>query len=117
MTISDTAKNLFNDADEWKAKVEQVVLALYEEGKEKEAKDNLFELDEQGKTISLGFTDLAGEREKDIFKHVEGIVDTTSLSRTVTIIFTIVIIILSTIVAFVTAKIITKPILRVTERI
>lgn len=117
MVISDEAKTLFNQADDWQTKIKDNVFAAYDDGKKDEATEALLQLDEEGKNLSEGFTNLAEKRSKSVFKHVNEVVDTTELTRTVTIIFTIIIIILAGLVAFFTAKIITTPILKVTERI
>ncbi|MBQ0140208.1 MAG: HAMP domain-containing protein [Kurthia sp.] len=117
MVISDKAKTLLTDADDWQDTIENEVFSIYDAGNEEKARDNLEGLTDQAQEISMGFSELAEKREADVFKHAQKIVDTTHLARTLTIIFTVLVIVLAAIVAFFTAKLITSPIKRVTERI
>lgn len=107
---------LLEDAQDWTSKAESDVFALYDDGKEEAAQNELAKISEEANLISTGFKEQADHREVEFKNHAADVVDITKTSRLLTIIFSVIVLVLAIVIGIITARIIIKPIEKVTNR-
>lgn len=107
---------LLEDVQDWTSKAESDVFALYDDGKEEAAQNELAKISEEANLISTGFKEQADHREVEFKNHAADVVDITKTSRLLTIIFSVIVLVLAIVIGIITARIIIKPIEKVTNR-
>ncbi|KAB2329413.1 methyl-accepting chemotaxis protein [Cytobacillus depressus] len=100
----------------WRNYVEAEVFAEYEKGNQELARKNLEKTNSEVREIMAGYENLAKMRQDLINETERTIVENGEKTLFVSMVITILIILLSIAVAFITSKIITAPISRVMER-
>ena len=113
---SEEFDNLIKQTVEWRQFVEKEVFEEYEKGNIELARQNLAEKNQNVREIILGYEELASKSRDSIneteSKITENGIKTLYISTTVTIL----IILVSLFAALITSNIITKPIIKVMER-
>ncbi|GEK35463.1 methyl-accepting chemotaxis protein [Kurthia sibirica] len=113
---SKNAMTLVADSIDWRENVLENVFKTYEEGEKVKAQKNLQNLDADANRIRDGFEKMAENRFQLIEEKGQDVLSINSTMKTMMIICTIALFILSLIVAYFTSNIILRPIKRVTER-
>lgn len=116
-THKPLALELQKQTEEWYNNIHNQVIDVYYNGNVALAKENLAKLEKSGATIREGYELLATERSATITAEGNKLVNLTFLNQTVSIVLTILVIIISSLVAYFTAKSISRPVKRVTSRL
>lgn len=116
-TTNPRAAELQQQTEEWYENIHNQVIDVYYDGNAKLAKENLANLEKSGAMIREGYEELVTTRSSAITKEGNKLVDLTVSNQLVSIILTILVIILSGLVAYFTAKSISHPVTRVTSRL
>lgn len=116
VTTSEKANQLVEDSNKWTKAVTNEVFSKYDSGEKEAADKQLDEISGEANRIHDEFETLATKRSDQLKEHAQEVVDTTSMMKLLSIIFTIIILLLAVLVAFITAGMIVKPIVAVTKR-
>ncbi|MGM9957542.1 MAG: methyl-accepting chemotaxis protein [Peribacillus sp.] len=117
LSDSERTKEIIETSIDWRTMIEERVFTQYEQGDEKQAKEILLnEVAPISTEIMDGFKELASEREKLIVASGETVISSGKSVKTTSIILSIITVIAGIGLALVTANLITKPILRIRDR-
>lgn len=118
LAISETGDfNKFAEmAKEWSSYVEKEVFTVYDQGQIEQAKKNLATMSDKATEIREGFEGLAEHRKQSINATGADIVSAGETKQLTGIIVGIVIVIVSIVIALLSARIISRPIIAVTNR-
>lgn len=116
VTISEKAVKLIEDSNKWTTLVSENVFTQFDSGEKGKAEKSLSKLSGEANRIHDEFEVLAEKRSNELKTNAQNVVDTTSMMKLLSIIFTIAVLALAIIVAFLTAGTIIKPIVAVTNR-
>lgn len=106
----------YTRAIEWGSYVEENVLNVYDAGNEELALKNMRSVDKELTEIRKKYEELADARFSKIKDTGDSIIKSGDSSIILSFVITFIVIILSTVIALLTAKSITSPINRITER-
>ncbi|MGK4043328.1 methyl-accepting chemotaxis protein [Heyndrickxia oleronia] len=113
---SDEFNRLMDQTKEWREFIQDKVFDEYDKGNVEKAKDNLQESITIGRDLLNGYQKLADESEKQINQKEQDVIESGQTSLLVGTIVTILVIIISFAVAFITSNKISKPIKHVMQR-
>ncbi|MES1044972.1 HAMP domain-containing protein [Heyndrickxia oleronia] len=113
---SDEFNRLMDQTKEWREFIQDKVFDEYDKGNVEKAKDNLQESITIGRDLLNGYQKLADESEKEINQKEQDVIESGQTSLLVGTIVTILVIIISFAVAFITSNKISKPIKHVMQR-
>ncbi|MEK5172155.1 methyl-accepting chemotaxis protein [Heyndrickxia sp. FSL W8-0496] len=113
---SDEFNRLMGQTKEWREFIQDKVFDEYDKGNVEKAKDNLQESITIGRDLLNGYQKLADESEKEINQKEQDVIESGQTSLLVGTIVTILVIIISFAVAFITSNKISKPIKHVMQR-
>ncbi|WP_397536454.1 methyl-accepting chemotaxis protein [Rummeliibacillus pycnus] len=114
ITNSDKAKVLVDKSKQWEDIIVNDVFATYDKGNQEEAKKLLNgEAQTLARDLMSGYTEIAYNRETQVLHNSNAVIDTGSQLLKVITVVSLVILIVSTIIAIFTARTIIKPINRV----
>ncbi|GIN41941.1 methyl-accepting chemotaxis protein [Heyndrickxia oleronia] len=113
---SDEFNRLMDQTKEWREFIQDKVFDEYDKGNVEKAKDNLQESITVGRDLLNGYQKLADESEKQINQKEQDVIESGQTSLLVGTIVTILVIIISFAVAFITSNKISKPIKHVMQR-
>ncbi|MGE7765025.1 methyl-accepting chemotaxis protein [Peribacillus sp. NPDC096540] len=114
---SDKMKELIQKSVDWRTTIIDRVFAQYDQGNEERAIEILKnEVAPISNELMDGFRELASEREKSIVASGEIVIASGESVKTTSIIISIAAVIIGLLLAFVTANIITKPLLKIRDR-
>ncbi|MGE7602311.1 methyl-accepting chemotaxis protein [Peribacillus sp. NPDC097675] len=114
---SERTKKLIEKSIDWRTMLEERVFTQYEQGDVKQAKQILLnEVAPISIEVMAGFKELASEREKLIADSGENIVSSGESVKKTSIILTVITIIAGISFALITANLITKPLLKIRDR-
>jgi methyl-accepting chemotaxis protein len=113
---SDEFNRLMDQTKEWREFIQDKVFDEYDKGNVEKAKENLQESITVGRDLLNGYQKLADESEKEINQKEQDIIESGQTSLLVGTIVTILVIIISFAVAFITSNKISKPIKHVMQR-
>ena len=117
LSDSERTKDLVEKSIDWRTIIEERVFTQYEQGDEKQAQQILLnEVAPISDEVMTGFKELATEREKLIINSGETIISSGEAVKTTSIILTIAVVIVGITLALLTANLITKPILKIRDR-
>ena len=117
LSDSERTKEIIETSIDWRTMIEERVFTQYEQGDEEQAKEILQnEVAPISTDIMDGFKELASEREKLIVASGETVISSGKSVKTTSIILSIMTVIAGIGLALVTANLITKPILRIRDR-
>lgn len=113
---SDEFNRLMDQTKEWREFIQDKVFDEYDKGNVEKAKENLQESITVGRDLLNGYQKLADESEKEINQKEQDVIESGQTSLLVGTIVTILVIIISFAVAFITSNKISKPIKHVMQR-
>lgn len=116
ITTSEKFDELINNTVEWRQYVSKEVFEEYEKGNVELARQNLAKTDADVREITIGYEELASESREMINAAQNEIIANGKSTLTISIALTILIIIVSITTAIITSNIISKPIIKVMER-
>ena len=117
LSDSERTKDLVEKSIDWRTIIEERVFTQYEQGDVKQAQQILLnEVAPISNEVMDGFKELASEREKLIVNSGEIIISSGEAVKTTSIILTIAVVIVGITLALLTANLITKPILKIRDR-
>ncbi|MEK5482971.1 MULTISPECIES: methyl-accepting chemotaxis protein [unclassified Viridibacillus] len=116
LTSSIKLDEIVEKARVWRTYIIEDVFEEYDRGNKQLAADNLKSVDEQASEIQEGYEELANTREEAIKKIGKEMIENGENNQLISIISTILLTIISVIVAYITARIIVKPIKLVAKR-
>lgn len=116
ITSSDTYEKYHKMEEEWNTYIQTSVFDVYDAGNSELAIKNLIAMDSTATEIRLGFKDLATIRTEKINKTGQTMIDSNETAKSVTVILGLLVIILSILIASISAKKISKNVLLVTTR-
>lgn len=117
LSDSDKTKELIEKSIDWRTMIEERVFTQYEQGDAEQAKEILLnEVAPISNEIMDGFKELASEREISIADAGKTVISSGKSIKTTSIILSIITVIAGIALALVTASLITKPILRIRDR-
>ena len=117
LSDSERTKDLVEKSIDWRTIIEERVFTQYEQGDVKQAQQILLnEVAPISDEVMSGFKELASEREKLIINSGETIISSGEAVKTTSIILTIAVVIVGITLALLTANLITKPILKIRDR-
>ena len=117
LSDSERTKDLVEKSIDWRTIIEERVFTQYEQGDVKQAQQILLnEVAPISNEVMTGFKELASEREKLIIDSGENVISSGETVKTTSIILTIAVVIVGITLALLTANLITKPILKIRDR-
>ncbi|MGE7623906.1 methyl-accepting chemotaxis protein [Viridibacillus sp. NPDC096237] len=116
LTSSIELDEIVEKARVWRTYVKEDVFAEYDRGNKILAADNLKSVDEQASEIQKSYEELAATREVEIKKIGKEMIENGEKNQLISIISSILLTIVSVIVAYITARLIVKPIKLVAKR-
>ncbi|MGG0288029.1 methyl-accepting chemotaxis protein [Peribacillus butanolivorans] len=117
LSDSDKMKELIQKSVDWRTIIIDRVFTQYDQGNEERAKEILKdEVAPISNELMDGFRELASEREKSIVASGEIVIASGESVKTTSIIISIAAVIIGLLLALVTANIITKPLLKIRDR-
>lgn len=117
LSDSDKMEELIQKSVDWRTIIIDRVFTQYDQGNEERAKEILKdEVAPISNELMDGFRELASEREKSIVASGEIVIASGESVKTTSIIISIAAVIIGLLLALVTANIITKPLLKIRDR-
>lgn len=110
------SSELSSQTDEWYEKIQNSVIPLYTDEKKMEAVTNLTALDDMGTDIRKGYESLANTRSATISEKGDALLKQTTITQIVSIILPIILFIYGILIAYFTARTISKPIINIMGR-
>lgn len=105
-----------NLSKEWEQQIKDQVFAVYDQGQKEKATSNLKALTTKARELMVNYEELAKGRETKITNKGDSAITNGDRTLSVTIVASILVVVISLAVALITASIITKPIIRVMDR-
>ncbi|UFT98276.1 methyl-accepting chemotaxis protein [Radiobacillus kanasensis] len=117
ITDSEKTKELIERSAAWEKAVRSKVFEPYSNGQEEIAKATLKrDIEQEARDIMAGFNELSSNRSKIVQDTGKSNIETGNLVKVVNLLIAAVVVILSILITFITARIITRPIKMVMER-
>lgn len=113
---SDEFEKYAKMAAEWSNYVQTSVLDVYDAGNEKLATANLIKMDNTATEIRKGFESLAVSRSEKMNTYGQEVITSGTTTKTMSLVTGLLIIILSIVIASISARRISRPIITVTKR-
>lgn len=116
LTNSESFDKYQTMAQEWDEYIQSSVFAIYDTGDKEIAIKNLVAMDSTATEIRLGFKDLATERTEKINAAGQEMIDANETAKLIIIIFSVLSVIISIVIASISASKISKNVVTVTTR-
>ncbi|WP_274308832.1 methyl-accepting chemotaxis protein [Solibacillus daqui] len=116
ITSSDTYEKYHKMEEEWNTYIQTSVFSVYDAGDTELAIKNLVAMDSTATEIRLGFKDLATNRTEKINSTGQTMIDSNETAKWVTVILGLLTVILSILIASISATKISKSVVTVTTR-
>lgn len=116
LTNSESFDKYQTMAQEWDEYIQSSVFAIYDAGDKELAIKNLVAMDSTATEIRLGFKDLATERTEKINAAGQEMIDANETAKLIIIIFSVLSVIISIVIASISASKISKNVVTVTTR-
>ncbi len=116
LTQSNEFEKYEKMAEEWSNYVQTSVIDVYDAGNKELATANLIEMDSTATEIRQGFEDLAASRSEKMNAYGQKAISSGTSTQTTSFVIGILIIVISIIIAIFSARMISRPIVTVTNR-